>query len=235
MNRTAGGVSLLQRVRVRFGRKGPAASTSHLQQIDIIRRALRDAAWPVVGSDAKKPKLKVSFGPAISVGYESDAEYCDVDLASRMDIKKSGEALAARLPEGFTLLNVKSIPRFFPSLEESLNAGAYEVESERLADAQPAWDAFWAKEQFLVTKKKADRDVVIDARPIVRSWSLSGDGKLELVIRFGPGRTLKPEKIAQAVCGWPETPLVEGQLMPGVKVRRKQMYLEKSNGDLVEP
>jgi hypothetical protein len=38
---------VLQRLRVRLRRTGPATSLSHLQQIDAIRRTLRSAGWPV--------------------------------------------------------------------------------------------------------------------------------------------------------------------------------------------
>src|SRR5262245_1348547 len=100
---------MLQRVRVRFSRQGPGAEKTHLQQIELIRRALRDAEWPVSASQGKKPVMKISFGPAISVGVESAAEYCDVQLASRMDMKKGQADLAAKLPEGYGVIEVKSI------------------------------------------------------------------------------------------------------------------------------
>jgi uncharacterized protein (DUF2344 family) len=60
-----------------------------LQQIDAIRRTLRSAGWPVSIQGSKRINFKVAFAPAISVGYESDAEYCDVDLSTRLDVAKA--------------------------------------------------------------------------------------------------------------------------------------------------
>jgi radical SAM-linked protein len=222
------------RVRLRFSRRGPAAAFSHIQQIDVLRRCLVKSPWPVSTTQGKKPKPKVSFGPAISVGYESDSEYCDAELRSRIDFAAAPADLAAVLPEGYALLSAKSIPRFFPSLEESVNVAEYEVESALFEAASPAWDAFAAKDRFLITKKKEDREVVIDARPVVRSWKLDGL-RLTLQLRLAPGKTLKPERVAQAVCGLSEEQIAQGPTPGMVRVKRTHLYFEKDNGVLVEP
>lgn len=224
----------IQRARARLSREGEAAKLSHLRQIETIRRAIEASSWPAARTQAKKPKLKVAFGPAVSVGYESDAEYVDVELAARLDPMKAKEELQKHLPAGFTVISVKSIPRFFPSLEETLNASRVRLISPLFVGADEKWRSFWAAERFMITKKKETREEVIDARSLVKSWTLEGD-TLEIVLRFGPGRTLKPEKIAQAVCG-----LADGQVEMGgpdcqVRVRRLQLYLEKQGGELVEP
>jgi radical SAM-linked protein len=224
----------IQRARVRFSREGAAAQLSHLKQIETIRRAIEASSWPAARTQAKKPKLKIAFGPAVSVGYESDAEYVDVELAARLDAAKAREELQKHLPPGFGVISVKSIPRFFPSLEETINAARVRLESPLLAGTKAKWESFWAAASFPVTKKKQDREEVIDARALVKAWSLEGD-RLELVLRFGPGRTLKAERIAQAVCG-----LSDGQVEMGgpecqMRVRRLQLYLEKQDGELIEP
>lgn len=224
----------LQRVRLRLKRAGPAAYLSHLQQIETVRKALEKSAWPVSKSDSRKPKIKASFGPAISVGYESEAEYCDVELVARLDMKTAGDMLQKQLPEGYSLMSVKSIPRFFPSLDQTLNAGRYEIKSPLLMGTEGKWTDFWSRENFPVIKKKADIDVVVDARACVCSYALKGD-HLELLLRFGPGRTLKPERIAHAVCGWDEEQASVGPQNTTLHVKRLQLYLEKENGELIEP
>lgn len=224
----------LQRVRLRVGRSAEGAGLSHLQQIDGLRRALIASGWPVSQTEGKRPKIKASFGPAVSVGYESDAEYVDIEMVSRLDLKKAGEMLAPHLPAGYSFIGVKSIPRFFPSLEETVNAASFDVRSPVLAGTSAKWEEFFKKEHFPVIKKKEAGDVVIDARPLVRSWSLEGE-LLQLVIRFGPGRTLKPERIVQAVLGLEEEKVQMGTPTCVLSVRRKQFYMEKQTGELSEP
>lgn len=227
-------VIALQRVRLRFRREGVASAQSHLQQIETIRRALEKSGWPLSKTEGKRPKLKVSFGPAISVGYESEAEYCDVELMSRLNIPTAHESLQPHLTEGFSLMSVKSIPRFFPSLDQTLNAASYEIVSPLLAGSKPKWDDFSKQERFMVTKKKESGDVVVDARPCVRAWSLEND-RLLLDIRFGPGRTLKPERIMQAVLGLDDLQVEMGTANPSLKVKRLKLNFEKDNGEIVEP
>ena len=224
----------LQRARLRFSRHGAGALLSHLKQIESIRRALERAGWPLAKSESRKPKPRLSFGPAVSVGYESDAEYCDVELASRIDFAKAAESLAPHLPEGYALVGAKSIPRFFPSLEQTLNIADYRLRSPLFAGTRDKWEAFHRAASFPVVKKKQDREEVVDARACVREWTLTDD-VLKLRVRFGPGRTLKPERIAQAVCGLDDRAVGMGGPDDQVRVTREQMYFEKQNGDLVEP
>jgi radical SAM-linked protein len=225
---------LLMRYRLRFKRTGEARRLSHLQQIDAVRRAIQNSSWPVAMTQSKRPRPRVSFGPAISVGYESYAEYCDVDVEKRLDPQTSKETLAPHLPAGFELMQAKSIPRFFPSLEQSLNAASYQIVAPVLDGTQAKWDAFGKNENFMVTKKKEDRDVIIDARPLVHSWKLTGP-QLELTLRFGPGRTIKPEKLIQAVCGLPDEACDVSLVTSPWHVVRLQLFFEKQSGELVEP
>ena len=114
------------------------------------------------------------------------------------------------------------MPSLFPS------------EKPLLVGSEARWAEFEKKDHVMVTKKKGTGDVVIDARPCVRSWKLNQD-QLTLDIRFGPGRTLKPERIMQAVLGLEDAQVEMGPLNPRLKVKRLKFYLEKDNGELLEP
>lgn len=223
-----------QKARLKFSRHGSAAELSHLKQIEVVRRALDASGWPLARTNAKRPKLKISFGPAISVGYESDCEFCDAELRSRIDWAAAPAQLAPHLPAGLSLVSARSIPVFFPSLEESVNVADYILVAPFLSGTEGRWQAFWAAETFPVVKKKQDREETVDARACVRAWRLEGE-TLHLQVRFGPGRTLKPERIAQAVCGAPDEAVALGVPGATLRVLRERMALEKSDGTLLEP
>jgi radical SAM-linked protein len=224
----------LQRVRLRFRRFGEGAKLSHLHQIDALRRAFIAAKWPVATAHGKRHKVRASFGPAVSVGLESDCEYCDLELESRLDPKSAPAALQPHLPAGYELMTLKSIPRFFPSLDQTLNGVAYDVSSALLVGTESKWAAFWGQPNFIVVKKKESGDTAIDARACVVSWKLDRD-TLNLMLRFGPGRTLKPERIVQAVCGLDETQVDIAAALAPLRVKRKQLYMERQDGSFVEP
>jgi radical SAM-linked protein len=224
----------LQRVRLRFRRFGEGTKLSHLHQIDALRRAFIDAKWPVASAHGKRHKVRASFGPAVSVGLESECEYCDVELESRIDPKTAPTSIQPHLPAGYELMSLKSIPRFFPSLDQTLNGAAFEVTSPLLVGTEPKWNQFWSQPHFIVLKKKESGDVAIDARACVVSWKLDDD-TLNFMLRFGPGRTLKPERIIQAVCGLDETQVDIAAGEAPLRVKRKQLYMERQDGSFVEP
>jgi hypothetical protein len=157
-----------------------------------------------------------------------------LELESRIDPKTAPDLIKPFLPVGYELIGVKSIPRFFPSLDQTLNGAAFEVRSPLLVGTEPKWNHFWSQPHFIVLKKKESGDVAIDARACVVSWKLDHD-TLELMLRFGPGRTLKPERIIQAVCGLEETQVDIATVDAPLRVKRKQLYMERQDGSFVEP
>jgi len=221
------------KVRVQLARRGTAMGKSHIQQIEMIRRALKSSGWPLSLSQSKRPKIRASFGPAISVGYESETEFFDVDLKGKLDFKKGIKSLQEPLDEGYRVLSIKSIPRFFPSLEESVNLIFYEIKSPLLVGTQAKWEFFWEKKEYKVKKVKEDREEWIDARQCVKAWKLKED-RLNLQVRVGPRRTLKPERIIQAVCELDESQVVMGSSLENFKIVRTRLCLEKSDGRTID-
>lgn len=223
------------RARLRLARRGAeAASLTHLNQIDALRKALGLSDWPVAKTQGKRPQVKASFGPAISVGYESEAEYCDVELNARLDFQKCRESFEKHLPSGYSLMSARSIPRFFPSLEKSINMASFEIHSPALEGAEAVWKEFLVAQQYPVTKKKEDRTVVIDARPLVKDLKVAGS-RMDLTLRFGPGKTLKPERIIQSLLKLTDEQAAMGTPSCVLRVKRSQFYFEKPTGECIEP
>ena len=67
-------------VRVALHQAGPVRFISHRDMARAFERAFRIEQLPLVFTQGFSPRPKVSFGLALSVGYESDAEYLDVEL-----------------------------------------------------------------------------------------------------------------------------------------------------------
>ena len=69
------------RLRIRFSKIGKIRFTSHRDTARIWERGLRRAGLPVAYSEGFTPRPRISFGLALPTGYESEAEYLDVELA----------------------------------------------------------------------------------------------------------------------------------------------------------
>ena len=87
-------------VRIRFAKRGKVRFISHRDVARAFERAFRVEQLPLAFTEGFSPRPKVSFGLALSVGHESDAEYLDVELAEPVDVALLAGALSDALPEG---------------------------------------------------------------------------------------------------------------------------------------
>ena len=92
------------RYRFTFSKLGGARFLSHRNVMDLLERALRAAAVPVRYTEGYNPHIRLSMGPALSLGAEALAEPFDVEchgevtpamLARANDVLPIGVALVA--------------------------------------------------------------------------------------------------------------------------------------------
>src|SRR4051812_14828971 len=115
-------------VRVRFSKHGPVRFISHRDVARSFERAFRIAELPLAFSSGFSPHPKVSFGPALAVGYESDAEYLDLELVREVDLGWLLPAISDGLPEGMDVTGIAPLADRAPSLQESIEVLGYRVE-----------------------------------------------------------------------------------------------------------
>lgn len=218
---------VVQRLRLRFGRRGVVRFLSHLEQIELFRRTVRRADLPVAYTGGFSPQIKMSFGPAVSVGHESDSEYFEVEMTRRMEPEEVAARVTPILPEGYTLLSVRKVPVFFPSLDSLLNVTEYRVGA---SVTQEAIDALLARPEIMVEKIKKDGRVErIDARPLIVSILPEAGGAFVVRMRFGPKRNVKPEKILPGLLG------CDDNAVKNIPMRRTNLLIEKKDGSIAEP
>lgn len=213
------------KLRLCFARKGMLRFLSHLEQIELFRRAMRRVGIPLSFTSGFSPQPRMSFGPAISVGYESRSEYVEIELYRSVELEAVRSKIRDVLPEGYELLSAKKIPLFFPSLDSLVNVADYEIKVE-VSEKQMA--SFLERKEIIVEKRKENRIEKIDAKPLIRRIKNEG-GTLFLQMRFGPKRSVKPEKIVQLLCGMQDN---EAKLVP---ISRTGLLIEKADGSLSEP
>ncbi|MDZ7732520.1 MAG: TIGR03936 family radical SAM-associated protein [Acidimicrobiia bacterium] len=68
------------RVRLRYTKLGRVRFIGHRDVARVWERAWRKARLPIAYSEGFSPRPKMHFGLALSTGYESWAEYVDIDL-----------------------------------------------------------------------------------------------------------------------------------------------------------
>lgn len=220
------------RYRVRFSRRGQAAGLTHLAQIERVRRAVLASGLPaVLNRQRRSAKPRLAFGPAISLGYESLAEYFDMELLEAVPASEVEAALRTAFKDGLEVGSVRRIPLYFPSLDASINVARYEIGGPFPADAAASLARFLERGEIVIEKRKdgGARVEKVEARRLIVSMRLIDPGRLELDLRFGPNRTVKPEALLREWLGLPE----EG--LSGFRILRKELLSETSRGEFLIP
>jgi radical SAM-linked protein len=100
----------VQRLRVKYAKRGRARFTSHRDFGRAFERALRRAAVPMAYSSGFSPHPRISYATASPTGAASEAEYLEIGLAERCDPLRVQAALDAALPPGLDVVEVVTAP-----------------------------------------------------------------------------------------------------------------------------
>ena len=94
----------VQRIRVRFAKRGRLRFLSHRDVARSVERAVRRAGIPVSHSHGFSPHPRLSWIGAAPTGVASEAEYLEIGLTRPLDPAALAAALDAALPDGLDVL-----------------------------------------------------------------------------------------------------------------------------------
>jgi radical SAM-linked protein len=177
----------VQRLRVRYAKRGRLRFTSHRDFSRAFERAVVRARIPMAYSSGFNPHPRISYAGAAPTGAASEAEYLEIGLAERQDPDAVRRALAESLPDGLDVLEV--VESAGGSLADLLEASHWLVDLDVAPDVAAA-----AVEQLLAAAtvpvermtKKGLRQ--FDCRAAVVSLAAAAHGagtRLDLVLRHG--------------------------------------------------
>ncbi len=96
----------MQRLRVRYAKRGPARFTSHRDFSRAFERALRRAGVPMAYSSGFSPHPRISYANASPTSAATEAEYLEIGLSEACDPQRVLTALNEVLPPGLRILEV---------------------------------------------------------------------------------------------------------------------------------
>ena len=94
----------VQKLRVRYAKRGRLRFSSTRDFQRALERALRRAAVPMAFSAGFHPHPKISYANAAPTGTASEAEYVEISVTHRVDPDSLREALDEALPVGLDVL-----------------------------------------------------------------------------------------------------------------------------------
>ena len=168
----------MQRVRLRYAKRGRLRFTSHRDIARVFERALRRAQVPMAFSAGFSPHPKVSWVGAAATGVASEAEYVELALAEHRDPEAVRTALDASLPDGIDVVEaVTATPG--TSLPDLVAASLWQVALPQVSPEalQQAVAAFLASPSIEVERMTKNGRRAFDTRAAVVSLDVTpGEG-----------------------------------------------------------
>ncbi|NMH91482.1 DUF2344 domain-containing protein [Pseudonocardia bannensis] len=154
----------MQRIRVRFAKRGRLRFLSHRDVARSFERAVRRAGVPVAHSHGFSPHPRLSWIGAAPTGAASEAEYLEIGLTRPVDPAQLVAELDAALPDGLDVLDA-AVAEGAP-LAERIDASRWSVELPGVAPetARAALAALLATESVVVERVTPSGRREIDVR-----------------------------------------------------------------------
>jgi radical SAM-linked protein len=164
----------VQKLRLRYTKRGRLRFTSHRDIARAFERALRRAQVPMAYSAGFSPHPKISWVGAAPTGVASEAEYVEISVAERVDPEALRRGLDESLPVG---IDVEEVVEAQPgtSLPDRVQASFWGVRLPGVSaeQAEKAVAAFLATDELLVERLTKNGRRSLDARAAVVSMCAS--------------------------------------------------------------
>src|SRR5688572_12150667 len=122
-----GQAPVVQRIRIRYAKRGPLRFTSHRDFARAVERAIHRANVPIAFSQGFTPHPKISFSSAAPTGVASEAEYLEIGLRERVDPEQLRAALDSALSPGLDVVEAVEA-RTTDSLADRITASRWRLE-----------------------------------------------------------------------------------------------------------
>jgi radical SAM-linked protein len=164
----------VQRVRVRFAKRGRLRFLSHRDVARSVERAVRRAGLPVAHSHGFNPHPRLSWIGAAPTGTASEAEYLEIGLTREVDPAALVAALDAALPDGLDVL--AAAPASGTALADRIDASRWVVELPGVEPAVlgAAVDALLATDTLVVERVTPSGRRQVDVRSALVAAAVTG-------------------------------------------------------------
>jgi radical SAM-linked protein len=183
----------VQRIRLRYAKRGRLRFLSHRDFARAFERAIRRARVPIAFSAGFSPHPKVSYLGAAPTGVASEAEYLEIGLAEACDPEAVRKALDDVLPAGLDI--VDAVVAAGGSLAERIDAAQWSIELPGVPEdvARAALEILLAAESVEVERRTKSGNKPVDVRAALASATL--------VMGVSAGPRQAPERAPEGMGG----------------------------------
>ncbi len=188
-------------LRLRSTKLGKIRFVGHRDLGRVWERALRRCGAPVAFTSGFTPRPRISFGLALPMGAESQAEYVDVemdpDFGEMPDPGVIVPQLSAFMPDGVDVTGYAIVDRSAVSLQEVVTSCTWEmwgpdINAEQISTACGLMKA----DSVPVTRERKGVSRTDDVRSVILDLQPSSDGLRLIADLATTGRALRPAELA---------------------------------------
>jgi radical SAM-linked protein len=164
----------VQRIRLRFAKRGRLRFLSHRDVARAFERAVRRAGVPVAHSHGFSPHPRLSWIGAAPTGAASEAEYVEIGLTREVDPAVLVAELDAALPAGLDVVDAALAAP--PTLADRIDAARWVLELPELPEAElrAAVEALLARDSVVIERVTPSGRREIDVRKALVSAEVGG-------------------------------------------------------------
>jgi radical SAM-linked protein len=190
------------KVRLRYDKRGKIRFLSHRDLARVWERGLRRAGVRVAYSEGFSPRPRLSFGLALSTGYESLGEYLDIDLhpEAGIDPHELPGIVTPHLPVGMTAQVAHPLELGTESLQAAVTSSTWHLEviGPDHAALQAAVTRALDATALPITVERKGAEVEVDARPAIVALAVGDGSTLTAELATQP-RSLRPAELLRAL------------------------------------
>ena len=216
----------VQRLRIKYAKRGAARFSSHRDFSRAFERALRRANVPMAYSSGFNPHPRISFANAAPTSASSEAEYVEIALAQVCDPNEIREFLAAVMPPGLPILQVYEAQPG-TSLGDELTAARWSIQFPGVhpVELEQSVQSLLAADAVEIERETKSGTRITDIRPAIVSATVDGDSMI--VVTRQDDIPLRPSDVAVAVRKFGD--------LPSNPLYTRLAQGRWSNGELLEP
>ncbi len=223
----------MSRYVFKFYKLGNMRFISHLDLQRVFTRAMRRANIGLIYSLGYNPHPKISIVQPLSLGFETDSDYFEIETAEEKVIDEMLSAINDALPSGIKFFDGRVLPLTGKTLSSIVEFAKYEVflPLEHTESINERLKEFCEQNIITVNKrdKKTQKTILKDIKSFIRTMELESvapDGIiLHMILRSASNESLNPLNLAEALCEFLHEPFHKDLS----RVCRKDMYIQEGD------
>ncbi len=210
--------------RAEFSKTGTARYMSHLDLMRTMQRVFIRGGLSIKHTQGFNPHPHMVFALPLSVGCDSVCELMDFELLDDEAPEKIKAVLNKTFPDGIKVLSVYKPERKFKDIVWLAVEGQYEYDSGIDDEKLDALEAFYGREQIIITRKTKRGFGDADIRPNIYSLTLKREApdtvRIDAVIA-AQNPSLNPEHLVNALRQ------LAPELAPDFALFKRKAFLDK--------